>query len=204
MDTSGLGLFVLEVPKGTIVFKGFDDEKIDFASKDPCWFSFDAKTSKKYGKVVKKFKLGKTVRVINITSILFKQHFADQVNILDMDVSEKQNVYATLGNMVLTMKRIYGKYLDGYVQPVEIPSCWHGSFPKELCIFDVSKTLLVPLDMKTGGMIIPTVHLTRKDPTHEEWQRSMCEILKKTGATKRQIAESVSYTHLTLPTKRIV
>jgi len=47
--------------------------------------------------------------------------------------------------------------------------------------------------MDTSGLVklskTVRVHLTRKDPTHEEWQRSMCEILKKTGATKRQIAE---------------
>ena len=53
--------------------------------------------------------------------------------------------------------------------------------------------LYAECNMDTSGLVklskTVRVHLTRKDPTHEEWQRSMCEILKKTGATKRQIAE---------------
>ena len=235
MDSSAIAMFALEIPKGTTLFKGSVDGQFDFSSNNPCWFAFDLTTAKLYGKSVKKFRLNKTIRVINISSV----YFADQVNILDIDPSEKQNVLATLGypdiieqqrimdihvpkrhqplnicntkpelvsklkyfgsfsrysgknldfDMVSTMIRIYGGHVDGYAQPVDTPSCWHGVFPQELCIFNISKAALVPMDVKTGrGFEIS--YTPRPDPTPEEWQSVMCETLRKTGATKRQISQ---------------
>ena len=41
--------------------------------------------------------------------------------------------------MLKHMMNVYGKYVDGYVQPVDLPTCWHRTFPKELCVFNVYK-----------------------------------------------------------------
>lgn len=59
-------------------------------------------------------------------------------------------------NFVKALMEIYGTSCDGYILPTEVPSCFHGVFHREVCIFDCkdifeSKTFLEGITIKKDG-----------------------------------------------------
>jgi hypothetical protein len=210
ISESIIDFFSMELPKNTKLYKGSDEKTLDVSRRSPVWFSQTKSVSKKYGANTFEFVTNRKLKLINITSHLFRMHFLDQVNInsqgKEIDNVEalrlKEALLSPLGlpntliqkeivkkhvpeprpsfcnfadgsstehlaefigfhrysgtsldmDMVSMMKNIYGKYVDGYIQPMKIPTCWHHVFGDEVCIFDVGgKPTLFPIKIKSGG-----------------------------------------------------
>jgi hypothetical protein len=76
-----MDVFSLELPKGTRLFKGTDAQALDMSRKGPVWLTLNKSQCKKYGKNVLEFVTNRKLKLINITSHIFRMHFLDQVNI---------------------------------------------------------------------------------------------------------------------------
>jgi len=206
-----MDVFSLELPKGTRLFKGTDAQALDMSRKGPVWLTLNKSQCKKYGKNVLEFVTNRKLKLINITSHIFRMHFLDQVNIsIGTNDSEslklKEAILSPIGlpntdvqktiinkyvpeesrpkfcggitnndvqylaefaefigfhrysgtnldlEMVSAMREIYGKHVDGYIQPTSIPTCWHTTFCDEVCLFDLgAKSFITPISKKRGG-----------------------------------------------------
>jgi len=151
-------MFCIKMAKGTSLYKGFlnIEDKVDISSDELCWFALDGKEPLKYGNIVRKVKTNKPILLVNITSGLFKSHFSDMLNLMGAD--DRDDVLAALGvatnvdkQLASRISEIYGKYVHGYAQPFDVPSCWHNRFPREVCLFQMGKNKLVTRDASSGG-----------------------------------------------------
>jgi len=245
IDPGCLPLFSVTMLKDTVVYKGFENNitKFDHNSKIPCWFALEKVESSKYGTNIVTLKTTKTLKLINISSTLFKSHLVDQLNYFDYP--DKETILFTLGipnideqvkiieqnisnpndrklnlckqnaklkskvdyfdghsrysgktlddMMVSCINAIYGKHVDGYIQKHPVPSCWHGNFPSELCIFNVSKHVMT--EIKIGavkGGARPTTRtkfLENRECTEKEWQQMNENIFRKWGVAEKDIVK---------------
>lgn len=87
-QTNIFDLFCIELPKNTTIYKGVSkSHKFDYKFKDPVWFTTNLESAEKYAKKkeddgkVLTFKTSKKLKLINITSNLFRLHYLDQVNL---------------------------------------------------------------------------------------------------------------------------
>jgi hypothetical protein len=234
-------LFCIILPKNNKIFKGTDAPTLDLTRTTASWFSRDKKECKKYGKQILTFSSRRNLKLINITSHIFRMHFLDQINlamaddsiakedllvpvglpntrvqraIVDKNVSShtrpefchnkeddetKQTKYLSEffgfhrysgkildANMVQMMKNIYGKYVDGYIQPMQLPTCWHDTFADEICLFDVSKCNLSPHKNSQGGgkktkQCGGMPYEFNRECTDEEWQSIQDKLAKVIG-----------------------
>ena len=82
---------------------------------------------------------------------------------------------------------IYGKHVDGYLQPTNVPSCWHRSFPKELCVFNVSKCALQPV-VKGGDVDVPLpIDYAARHFKPGEMQAAIVASMRERGYPKKDI-----------------
>lgn len=245
LSSASFELFTIVIPKGTILYKGFNDSstKFDASSREPCWFAFDREHAQKYGRNVCAVKLTKKLALVNICSGLFKTHFTDMMNLIE-DKDEKEQALGAIGvpnlsvqeSLVVTnvpekarpdnlcivnkqlfaqtqyfdghsrysaenldkvmlkhMMNFYGKYTDGYIQPVDLPSCWHRTFPKELCLFNVSKCVVQPLT-KGGRKKRVRKHvesLPNRDFKSGELVEANVKFMQKQGYPERDIQKYI-------------
>lgn len=229
IDPGCISLFTVVFPKDNVIYKGFTHDKtvFDHNSKDPCWFAFEENKARKYGEYVHQYKTTKPLKLLNISSIIFKQHFIDQINMSSIGDDDKEKILLTLGipnihvqtdivkknlsskenkcatskdlqtkidyyngysrysgtnldsMMVAKLIAIYGKHVDGYIQPRDVPSCWHGNFPAEMCIFNISKHTLTRIKNSVKGGSNKKEYLEPRELAHEEYVRMACSILKR-------------------------
>lgn len=198
INSNILDSFCVELPKATKLFKGFDSGiQFDYNSKSEIWLASCVEDAQKYGKTIVHLETKKKLKLLNVTSHLFRMHFLDQVNLLTKGkelvnanyADLKENILLPLGLpntaiqnsivkkkatsaapefcgksnpdpsrtqqmaeyfgyhrysggnldklMVAHMREIYGKLVDGYIQPMKVPSCWHNVFDTEVCLFEV-------------------------------------------------------------------
>lgn len=129
-------MFCIEVPKGTTLYKGDDKQTFDMSRHAPLWLT---RTKPKCKKMFE-FTTNRKLKLINITSQLFRMHFLDQV---DFDSSENTGIIEQFAGLhshkaVSKMSQFYGKYVDGYIR-----------LPEEVCIFDVGdKAYIASLSKK--------------------------------------------------------
>ena len=99
IDAGCIPMFALILPKGTVIYKGFKNMNTVFNhnSKEPCWFALRKEQSMKYGDNIQAFKTTTPIKLINISSTLFKSHFTDQINMALIDPIDKENILMTLG-----------------------------------------------------------------------------------------------------------
>ena len=92
--------------------------------------------------------------------------------------------------LVVAIMKIYPEY-DGYIQPVHIPSCYHGQyFAREVCIFSTQNKLnnltLIEKIYKSnssqyGGTFIDENVKARELITHDDWKNSLDNFLDSVG-----------------------
>lgn len=77
-----MALFGYKFEKNTPLYRCADKE-IDIGKKGTAWYSLDIDEAStgKYGNYIYTFKTSKPLKLINLSSILFRQHFLDQVNL---------------------------------------------------------------------------------------------------------------------------
>jgi hypothetical protein len=96
-------------------------------------------------------------------------------------------------NMVMEMIDAYGKYVQGYFQPTDRPSCWHMRFPSEVCIFNVSKIEFkeggVRRKQRGGGSVKEpwAGSIPRQEMTSEEWRTFVIKRMQQQGSTPSAI-----------------
>jgi hypothetical protein len=75
-------LFGYKFEKNTPLYRCADKE-IDMGKKGTAWYSLDIDEANtgKYGNYIYTFKTSKPLKLINLSSILFRQHFLDQINL---------------------------------------------------------------------------------------------------------------------------
>ena len=242
LTDSTIELFTLVLPKGTLLYKGFETEtKFDYSFKGPSWFALDRKEAEKYGRHVCSVKLSHKLLLINISSGIFKMHFADMLNMIP-DKEEREEALGALGipdpetqqslinkrilkmhqpenkckrnvdlemetkyfqghsrysgkaldkTMVQNMMNIYGKIVDGYVQPMDVPSCWHGRFPKEVCLFNVSKSQLHPSSKAQRGGGCARKFLESRDFKPGELEAANVKKLRRLGYPEHEVERYV-------------
>lgn len=173
-------MFCIELPKGTKLFKGSDMSTFDTSCHAPLWLTRSKAECKKFGKNVFEFTTNRKLKMVNITSHLFRMHFLDQINI---DIAENDDVSLKMKEallhyndtrdvhtlsefigfhrysgtnldieMISAMKLFYGKYIDGYIQPNEILTCRHKTLCDDVCIFDIgAEADAAPVATKKDG-----------------------------------------------------
>jgi hypothetical protein len=72
-----MDLFTIVLPTGTEIYRGFSD----LNKTDGNWFAYTLEDAKAYGKVIKKYKLLKDVKLINVLSGFFHIDYMDKVNL---------------------------------------------------------------------------------------------------------------------------
>jgi len=96
--------------------------------------------------------------------------------------------------MLKHMSNVYGKNVDGYIQPVALPSCWHREFPQEVCVFDVSRCLLQP-HVRGGGKKKrrerSTEFLPDRDFKPGEFVEANVTFMRKQGYPERDVQKYV-------------
>lgn len=77
-------------------------------------------------------------------------------------------------DFVSALIKIYGDIYDGYILPTNVPSCFHGVFHREICIFNCkdvfeSVTFIEGVTIKRGGGIADNYWARRELLTKEDW-----------------------------------
>lgn len=78
-------------------------------------------------------------------------------------------------HLVSALIKIYGDKYDGYILPTNVPSCFHGMFHKEVCIFDCkdifeSIQFVEGVTGKHGGAPVDNYWYKRDQLTKEDWK----------------------------------
>lgn len=195
-----MAMFGHVLDKNKDLYRATKRDSLDLGHLGKGWYTQEVpRDGKKYGNLVYQFKTPKSLRLINLSSMLFKHHFLDQMNLrfssrneeefhrkqlalmalgFPMSVEEQtkfisehdvqtphntpckfqnpttdQNInqhvieaakyffshrfseYSLDLEMAEVLKETYGNVFDGYIIPVDLPTCWHKYFPSEICLF---------------------------------------------------------------------
>jgi hypothetical protein len=97
--------------------------------------------------------------------------------------------------MAAYMDEFYGEFVDGYMQPIDRPTCWHGVFPREVCLFRLNGDELEE-SLNGGSAVVPRTvpvsalqFLHPRDMTPNEWTSLVRNSLKKEGYSAKYIKE---------------
>lgn len=191
-NKSSWPLFTYVIPGNETIFKGMDVKVFDIKYDQPCWYSENMETAKKYGKYVHEIKTTTEIKLINLTSQFFHMFLKDNLNLrfrgnnnngIDINKlklllplglpdlnSQVQYIKNFIPNnhlnnckppqpqlepyisvfdrhhrysnsqydleLIKTLAHIFGSEFDGYISPIDWPSCFHnGLFHNEICLF---------------------------------------------------------------------
>lgn len=192
-NESSWPLFTYTISGNEPIYKGMNKKTFDNKYQDPCWFTENIETAKRYGKYVHCIKTGTEIKLLNLTSGFFHIFLKDTLNLRyrgtnndgndirkfqlllplgfpDYNIqksyiqahvpedsllpnceNERTNIEPSLSifdhhhrysnlkfdvKLVNTLSQIFGSNFDGYIAPIDWPSCFHnGFFHNEICFF---------------------------------------------------------------------
>lgn len=134
-----MDLFTVYVPRKALVLYKGTNSYFNPSRPETAWFALKEETARKYGSRVTQLNCDKELRLLDVTSYLFKFHFMDQLRENKCQLKNRDYWNATtMGHrlsedtldrcMVAEMNEIYGRTHDGYIQQ-------HSVFAPEVCLF---------------------------------------------------------------------